>query len=181
MYSLSKAIADTIVRHGIRPESGYDRCLYGLQLFLTSAVTTMAILVIGLVTGLLPQTMVYIAVYWTIHSVAKSYHCREFYQCFLLTTGIYTIMVLLCLLTNEQTQYIFSWMLWSSTIAVLLAQMWCKESSNCFKAKQYIVYGITVILTLILLVTHITWVAFPLVYGMFVINLMQAKVRGKDE
>lgn len=181
MYTISKLITDTIVRYGIRPQSSYDRCFYGLQLFFTSTATTLVIMLIGLLSQQLPRTLVYIAVYWSIHSIAESYHCREFYQCFVLTTAIYSGMVLIAVFANDQTQYALSWMLLASTTAVLLAQILNKEIFRVLSRKQLLMYGATMFLALFFLTIHIIWVAFPLVYGMFVINIMQAKVRGKNE
>jgi len=180
MHNLSKTIAAAIVRNGIAPQSQYDRCQYGLELLLTTALTTCAILLVGIMTGTFIQTIVYIAVYWGIHSVAKTYHCSSFYRCFLLTTGLYTGMVVLTFTMDISSQYVFSWMLWVATCGILAGQIIDKDTAITFRKKQFIVYGVTMIVGFGLLISRISMLVLPFMYGMFVINLMQAKVRRKS-
>ena len=180
METLAKAIANTIVRRGIRPASKYDRCMYGAQALLSSLLTTVVMLAVAIVLGLVPEFLVYTAVYWTIHSIADAYHCNRYYKCLLMSLGFFIVMALFCLFTSATTRRAISWMLLLLSVGVFLFQYLDRQTRSTFSKKQLLVYGVVAAAGITLSMTPLVTAAFPYAYGMYVITLLQSKVRCKE-
>lgn len=102
--------------------SGDDReiIIFGLVLsmqLLLSAVTT---IVIGIILGVLLETIVFIVSYAFIRTYAGGFHCKTPTRCYFLSSGIVVLVILIYKFSLKYNIFIMSLIILSISIIILL-------------------------------------------------------------
>ena len=69
--------------NGIRDEQQYEVCQYGCETILYTIISTIGLLLIGVFTGFLQETIVIISVFYLCQSNGGGYHASTHIKCFI--------------------------------------------------------------------------------------------------
>ena len=92
LYNLSKSIIESI--YG-KEDSKLELYIYGLELLFSSAVSTILLLVLGIVIGALVESIIFIVVFSALRIFAGGFHSRSFILCNLLTVLNFVIVLVI--------------------------------------------------------------------------------------
>lgn len=91
LYKVSKRSACTIFE---KKDENLDEYIYGIQLFISSFVCTVLLLVLGLSTKTFVESVVFIFSFSALRVYTGGYHSNSFVMCNLFTLLIYVLIVL---------------------------------------------------------------------------------------
>ena len=86
---LSQKLADLFVSSGAVPAEDRDVYVYGLDVLISTAASVLCVLVIGILAGRLPVTLLFLACFIALRSVAGGFHASTHFRCFLIMLGAY--------------------------------------------------------------------------------------------
>lgn len=89
MRSISGMIADTLWNQGIIQEEDIDKCRYGLDVFISSALEVASILVIAAVMRNFLQTLLFFASFIPLRVYAGGYHADTKLRCYFVSLAVY--------------------------------------------------------------------------------------------
>lgn len=94
MQQLANVLAEMLVREQVINKQDKVIYAYGLQLLLTSGLTTIVILIIGCWTHQLLETICFLMALISLRHYTGGYHASSYLKCFLLSNSIYLGMLL---------------------------------------------------------------------------------------
>lgn len=94
MKQLAHIVARQMVKNQIISEEEAEIYDYGLQLVLTSGTTTFVILLLGLVSGQLTLTVLFMITLVGLRHYVGGYHAGTYLHCFLMSCSVYLGMIL---------------------------------------------------------------------------------------
>lgn len=94
MKSIAASIAYTLWDQGIIQKEDIDKCRYGLDIFISSALEIVSILIIAAVIGNFLQTLLLFAAFIPLRVYAGGYHADTKLRCYLVSLGVYGIFTI---------------------------------------------------------------------------------------
>ena len=94
MQQLASVLVEMLVREEIINKQDKVIYTYGLQLLLTSGLTTIVILIFGWCTHQLSETFCFLMALISLRHYTGGYHASSYLKCFALSNGIYLGMLL---------------------------------------------------------------------------------------
>ena len=91
MKSISGTIANTLWTQGIIQEEDIDICRYGLDVFISSALEIVSILVIAAFVGNFFQAVLLFTAFIPLRVYAGGYHADTKLKCYLISLGVYGV------------------------------------------------------------------------------------------
>ncbi len=102
MRNISKMIADTLDANGVIQNEDIDICKYGLDIFISSALEIISILIIALIGGNFVETFLFFAAFIPLRVYAGGYHADTRLKCYLISLGVYAFFsVIMNILPKE--------------------------------------------------------------------------------
>ncbi len=95
---LAEYLTDILILNGIISVDKRDLYIYGLELFSIKTSFYVTILVLSLIIGTLPISMLYILLFTMLRQYTGGYHSKSFALCFLTSIFIYLVMILIYLI-----------------------------------------------------------------------------------
>lgn len=92
---LSEKMAGLFVGSGAANEEDRDVYVYGMDVLLSTALSILCILAIGILIGKGIETLLYILLFTVLRSAAGGFHANTHWGCFLIMLGSYGIMLAL--------------------------------------------------------------------------------------
>lgn len=92
LYNLSKSIIESIYGE---EDPKLDLYIYGLELLFSSVVSTILLLVFGIIVGALIESIIFIVVFSAIRIFAGGFHSRSFILCNIITVLNFVIILII--------------------------------------------------------------------------------------
>ncbi len=93
-HKLSTMFCQYLVHNGIITNEYYDVYVYGMELLLSFLLSTILIILIGLLTDNLIPTINYLIIFITLRNFTGGYHASTYLRCKLASIFIYTLTLL---------------------------------------------------------------------------------------
>ena len=104
---ISKRIVRFLNENGQMDTEQQEICLYGTEVALYTVISTLGLLFVGGTIGMLKESFIIIAVYYTNQTVGGGFHCSTHWRCFLTMAIGLTVTLLTYLLPDLQHAYLF--------------------------------------------------------------------------
>lgn len=118
MKSLASTLTTKMVNYKIIPVNEFDVYLYGLEILLSSSLTSISILIIATLVDSLHNGILYLIFSIPLRSTAGGYHASTYHKCFFISNLIY---IFICLINKNTYNYsIYFWitLLYLSTLYI---------------------------------------------------------------
>ena len=102
MKSISASIAYILWDQGIIQKEDINKCRYGLDIFISSALEIVSILIIAAVIGNFLQTLLLFAAFIPLRIYAGGYHSDTKLKCYLVSLGVYGIFTIVMQLLSAE-------------------------------------------------------------------------------
>ncbi len=89
MKNISDNIADTLLQSGILQDDNVDACRYGLDIFVSSVLEIISILVISVFVGNFVETLLFFLTFVPLRIYAGGYHADTKLKCYFVSIGVY--------------------------------------------------------------------------------------------
>lgn len=89
MKNISDNIADTLLQSGILQDDNVDACRYGLDIFVSSVLEIISILVISVFVGNFVETLLFFLAFVPLRIYAGGYHADTKLKCYFVSIGVY--------------------------------------------------------------------------------------------
>lgn len=116
---LSKSIALFFAQKNIISNDEVDSYIYGFQLLLSVTLNLSAISLIMIYSGKIKETILYIASTFILRHHTGGYHANTSERCFVMTIGIYILILLIISIVTPELSKIISGLLVPSLIIIL--------------------------------------------------------------
>lgn len=105
MKSISGAIAGALWNQGIIQEEDIDTCRYGLDVFISSAIEIISILIIAVFVGNFFETLLFFLTFTPLRIYAGGYHANTKLRCYLISLGVYCIFTTIMNMLLQDTYW----------------------------------------------------------------------------
>lgn len=119
MKNISDNIADTLLQSGILRDDNVDACRYGLDIFVSSVLEIISILVISVFVGNFVETLLFFLAFVPLRIYAGGYHADTKLKCYFVSIGVYAAFTA-AIYALPQTLYITVNMLMSMFSVVIV-------------------------------------------------------------
>lgn len=119
MKNISDNIADTLLQSGILRDDNVDACRYGLDIFVSSVLEIISILVISVFVGNFVETLLFFLAFVPLRIYAGGYHADTKLKCYFVSIGVYAAFTA-AIYSLPQTLYITVNMLMSMFSVVIV-------------------------------------------------------------
>ena len=92
---LAERMADALIQSGAVKQDDRDIYVYGMDVLLSTASSIVCILVLGILLGRIPDTLLFLAFFTVLRGVAGGYHADTHLKCFTITFASYVVAVAL--------------------------------------------------------------------------------------
>lgn len=92
---ISKEIAKGLVRREVIEYEDYEIYEFGVEQLITNIIDLLTLLIVGLVTGMVCQGLIFAFSFMVIRKYAGGYHASTMLRCFFLTNFMLVIVILL--------------------------------------------------------------------------------------
>lgn len=89
MKNISDSIADTLLQSGILRDDNVDACRYGLDIFVSSVLEIISILIISAIVGNFIETALFFSAFVPLRIYAGGYHADTKLKCYFVSIGVY--------------------------------------------------------------------------------------------
>lgn len=162
-----------LLKRGVIQDNHRKIYVYGFELFLSTLLCIISILSIGVVSGYLSSSVVFLLFFMPIRMVAGGYHAKTYKACFILTNSI----AILCVVVSKTIWYLDkSWISYSFWIILFLSfiyiwravpmnmEKYSEDPKRVLKNRKYThaIIGIELLLIIIMRVfikTHVSYVS----------------------
>ena len=158
---MTKKLANKIAtylcnRNGFGKED-FDVYEYGIEVILCNNIPLIVMLIIGIVTGTLLQTIIFSCVFRFVRTQCGGYHAETSTMCFIITIGCYLMVLALSFLDFRFIRYLhFIIFLTCEVIFGLFAPVDSpnkhveEEKKNIFRMRTLIIVGILYVISVLL-------------------------------
>lgn len=91
MDKLSSCITDILWKQGILQDDDIKKCNYGLDIFLSSTLEVLSILIISLFINNFIETILFFTAFIPLRIYAGGYHAKTRLKCFIVSIIVYTL------------------------------------------------------------------------------------------
>jgi len=102
MKSISGTIANALWTQGIIQEEDIDTCRYGLDVFISSSLEIVSILIIAALVGNLFEAVLLFVAFIPLRVYAGGYHADTRLKCYVISLGVYGLLTLLTLMISKE-------------------------------------------------------------------------------
>lgn len=95
LNNIAKRLTHNLVNNGIIPSNMQDIYVYGLELLITSLLSTALILIIGIFCGKIVDTITFLILFIGLRSFTGGFHANTYWLCSALTFSIYLTVILI--------------------------------------------------------------------------------------
>ena len=121
LEAISKRITDRLVHREVIEYEDYEIYKFGVEQLVTNILDILTLLVIGLITGMVWQGLVFAISFMMLRKYAGGYHASTMLRCFWMTNIIIVIVLLLMKFVEINRFTCMGIILMSGTIVTLLA------------------------------------------------------------
>lgn len=86
---------DLLITNGSCNSEDRDIILYGVAIIVGYLLNIMTTLILGIVLGVVPQSLVFLATFSFLRTYAGGYHCEKAINCYILSSGIVTFSLII--------------------------------------------------------------------------------------
>lgn len=99
MEKIVSACASAMIDYGVIDKKQRGIILYGLDLFFSSIISLISLILIGYILNIEAQTICFLGIFIPLQSFGGGYHCKTHFRCWLLMLVCYLISmyVVMCL------------------------------------------------------------------------------------
>lgn len=139
MKSISGTIANTLWTQGIIQEEDIDTCRYGLDVFISSVLEIVSILVIAAFVGNFFQAVLLFTAFIPLRIYAGGYHADTRVKCYLISVGVYVFLTLFTSMISPKVYATVSIILTLTALVTVLtsAPLIHKNKSVCEIERKY--------------------------------------------
>jgi accessory gene regulator B len=101
---LAEILAGVMVNSGAAKESDRDIYVYGLDVLLSTAASVLCILALGLLLGRILGTLIFLAFFIALRSVAGGFHASTHFRCFLVMLAAFAAAMAVLFFTPAEIQ-----------------------------------------------------------------------------
>lgn len=146
LYKVSKKIACTVFE---KDDENLDEYIYGIELFFSSMLSTVLILIIGVCINSLIESIVFIVSFSALRIYTGGYHSKSFLMCNISTLIIYIINILVYKLLFEYIIELYiSIPIFVITFVLILFFSPVENENNPLERSQYIFCKIKAIIVM---------------------------------
>lgn len=163
MKSISGAIAGALWNQGIIQEEDIDTCRYGLDIFISSTIEIISILLIAVFAGNFFETFLFFLAFTPLRIYAGGYHANTKLRCYLISLGVYCIftMIMNMMLPDSYWKVNLLITLFSLSMVLISAPVIHKNKyTNKIELKYYRKFSIWICSTETIMILLLT-VIFP--------------------
>ena len=163
MKSISSAIAGALWNQGIIQEEDIDTCRYGLDIFISSTIEIISILLIAVFAGNFFETFLFFLAFTPLRIYAGGYHANTKLRCYLISLGVYCIftMIMNMMLPDSYWKVNLLITLFSLSMVLISAPVIHKNKyTNKIELKYYRKFSIWICSTETIMILLLT-VIFP--------------------
>lgn len=95
MQQISKKVMSILCEQGVIKESDMDSHVYGMEIFLSSVIEVMSIVLISSFVGNFAETVIFFAVFIPLRIFAGGYHAATRLRCYLVSLAVYALFTVL--------------------------------------------------------------------------------------
>ena len=95
LHRVSNCLADKLVHSGVITPESKSIYIYGLEVLLSSIISTSLILIIGVTFGRFIDTLSFLIVFIVLRSFSGGFHANKYWLCTVVTISIYCVVMLL--------------------------------------------------------------------------------------
>lgn len=106
MKSISGKIADILEIRGVIQEDDINECRYGLEMFISSSVEVLSILLISIFVRNFVETLLFFAAFIPLRVYAGGYHANTKLRCYLISLATYAVFALILYILPNDTYMI---------------------------------------------------------------------------
>ena len=138
LYKLAQDISFYLIANKIIDIEDRDIYIYGLELLISTLLTSISILILGFFIGEFISAIVYLLVYFLLKSYTGGYHAKHYYECFIYSILFYIILVIIRNVTLAVYQPIFGLISLISSV-IIIFEFAPVENKNNPKTKEEII------------------------------------------
>lgn len=105
MKSISGVIASALWNQGIIQEEDIDICRYGLDIFVSSTIEIISILLIAVLVGNFFETFLFFLAFTPLRIYAGGYHANTKLRCYLISLGVYCFFTMVMNMLLQDTYW----------------------------------------------------------------------------
>lgn len=94
MRNISSSIAEILGTQGIIQEDDVDKCRYGLEVFISSSLEALSILLISVFVGNFFETLLFFSAFIPLRIYAGGYHADTRLRCYLVSLAVYGLFTI---------------------------------------------------------------------------------------
>ena len=95
LHKISSSLADRLINAEIVTRESRDVYIYGIEVLLSSLLSTLLILIIGLALNRFVDTLSFLAVFIGLRSFSGGFHANTYLRCAVVTLSVYFAVILL--------------------------------------------------------------------------------------
>jgi len=190
MKSISGTIANTLWTQGIIQEEDIDTCRYGLDVFISSALEIVSILVIAAFVGNFFQAVLLFTAFIPLRIYAGGYHADTRLKCYLISLGVYGLLTLVTLVISKEayaTINIILTLIALETVLTSAPVIHRNKSVSEVERKYYRKFSISICLveSIIVLILTVIFPRSPYVVSLAIgqsavaVSMLAAIIKGK--
>ena len=150
---LSKSIALFFAKNSIISNDDIDSYIYGFQLLLSILLNLSTISLIMIYSGKIKETILYITSTFVLRHHTGGYHAKTPERCFILTTSIYILILIIVNIVTIKPSIIILGLLIPSFIVPIVHENNPVRESDLYRHRQYsIIISIFIMCTVIIFV-----------------------------
>lgn len=108
MRNLSSTIAVMLWEQGVIQEEDVDKCRYGLDVFLSSLLEVISILLIAILLRNFFETLLFFAAFVPLRIYAGGYHADTKLRCYLVSLAVYGLFAVIMYMLPEDSYMVIS-------------------------------------------------------------------------
>lgn len=187
MKNISLTIAETLWNQGIIQKEDVDTCRYGVEIFISSALEIVSILIIAIFAKNFFESFLFFLMFTPLRVFAGGYHANTKVRCYFVSLGVYGIFGLIIKMLPQKIYWLinFASAVFSMIIVLIFSPIIHKNKSVCkierenYRKISIVVSSIETAVILLLTVAHpsskyilsmslgMCAVAFTMIAGMF--------------
>lgn len=108
MKQLSDYIATMLSSYGIIQKDKISLCSYGLEIFISSSIEVICILILSLIVHNFAETLLFFTAFIPLRIYSGGFHAETRLKCFLVSLAVYAIFTLIILKTPYEIYYLIN-------------------------------------------------------------------------
>lgn len=137
IHQCSNRLTDFLLNKNIVSDEDREIYIYGFEAMLSTVVNAFLILIIGIVTGLLKETLIFLLGFALLRVYSGGYHARTHIGCILTFAGIYGISMAIVTLLPEQYTSLVSLSAGALSLLFILVYAPIEHKNRTFVDNEY--------------------------------------------